>query len=238
MWVNRWSVGAWCLALAAIAVECSLRARRPTGLERMLGWGAAVVLAAAAPNGAAGRAPDVYTAFVGVAGALACTVAAAFAIPKASRSGGIVPIVRTSPRAMAGALVALWGASLLPYIVPAARAPWLAEHPRAWVAIAAAASLLCLWAEVEQTFRRRRLELGIPERTRCDSEPFWPIAVTFVIVAAAPSDASIDATGELGCVLVSVGSWRGSRSTPTRPRSRGWLCAPSSWRCRERSLRR
>jgi hypothetical protein len=215
MWVNRWSVGSWCLALAAVALGV-LAARRATGLERMLGWGGAVVLAAAAPNGTAGRAPDVYMAFVGVAGALACTVAAAFAVPRASRSGGIVPMVRTSPRVTAGAIVLLWGASLLPHVVPSGRAPWLAESARAWVAIAAAASLLCLWAEAERTFRRRRLELGIPERIRA-IRALLAVAMTFVIVAAAPSDASVDATGELACVLVSwVLAWVALHPDPAK----------------------
>jgi hypothetical protein len=195
-------VGAWTVAAAAVALGV-FAVRRPTGNERILGWGAAVVLAAASSSHTSDRALDAYMAFVGVAGALTCVLAAAFAIPKAPGAGGIVPLARTSPRPAALAVVLFWCAPVLPYVLPPDRAPRWTEHPSGWAALAAAATVLLLWAEAEQAFRRRRLELGIPERARA-LRAFLVVSAAFVVVAGLPSATSLDGLGELGCALVAV----------------------------------
>jgi DNA-binding NtrC family response regulator len=160
IWLDRgedaraWLAGAGSLGVALFA------ARRTSGVGRLLGWGAAIVLASLGSRGGHGD----LQAF-GAVGAMACLVAASVAIAQIPSAGGIVRPAPRSPAVAVVAVVALWSVALVARLAPAGGPlSWLTEHPRAWAAAVSVASLLVLMAEAEWTLRRRRLELGVVER--------------------------------------------------------------------------
>jgi len=155
-WVEprAWLVGAAALVVAFVA------ARRERPASRVLGVGAAIVIASLGATTARAGLDA-----CGTVGATACAMAAAVAVARIPGSSGMVRPVRTSatPWVVVVALAA-W-AALVARLAPE-HGEWLAvtEHPRAWAVGASIVTALALLAQVEVTLRRRKLELGVAER--------------------------------------------------------------------------
>jgi len=150
---------AWLAGLAALVVAF-VAARRERAVSRVLGVGAAIVIASLGATSARAGLDA-----CGTVGAAACAMAAAVAVARIPGSSGMVRPVRTSaaPWVVVVALAA-W-AALVARLAPQ-RGEWLAvtEHPRAWAVGASVVTALALLAQVEVTLRRRKLELGVAER--------------------------------------------------------------------------
>ncbi len=150
---------AWLTGLAALMVAF-VAARRERAVSRVLGVGAAVVIASLGATSARAGLDA-----CGTVGAAACAMAAAVAVARIPGSSGMVRPVRTSaaPWVVVVALAA-W-AALVARLAPE-RGEWLAvtEHPRAWAVGASVVTALALLTQVEVTLRRRKLELGVAER--------------------------------------------------------------------------
>jgi len=152
---RTWLAGAAALVVGGMAV------RKATPVARILGWGAAMILASLGPA----RESRVLCLF-GVAGALACVGSAIAAIAAIPPSGGIVRAEPPAPRAPSLVAVgAFWAAALVARVAQPSDGPdWMTARPELWTVGAATASALVLVAQTEWTLRRRGLELGVVER--------------------------------------------------------------------------
>jgi hypothetical protein len=162
---RAWLAGALAVGVALFA------ARRTMGVGRLLGWGAAIVLASLGPHAGPRdvRALQDLAGLhaIGAIGALACGAAASLAIARMPAAGGMVRPATRWPVAAVVAMGALAGVSIAALLAPPGGArglAWLTAHPRAWSAAASAASALVILGQIEWTVRARRLELGVDER--------------------------------------------------------------------------
>ena len=161
VWADRGSEPvAWLVAVAAL-VTAFVASGRPTRHGRVMGWGLAVVVASLAETTEA-RGLEACADV----GAMTCAAAACVAIARIPAGGGVIPATRVSPwPAAAGACVAWW-AALVARLAPDVDATsWSTGHARAWALGAALTSVGALLAISEWSLRRRRLELGVVERT-------------------------------------------------------------------------
>lgn len=150
---------AWLVGLAALAVAL-VAARRERPVARVLGVGAAIVIASL---GATAERAGLDAC--GLVGAAACATAAAIAVARIPGSSGMVRPLRTSAAPFVAVVALAAWAALVARLAPE-RGEWLAvtEHPRAWAIGASTVTALVLLVQVEVTLRRRALELGVAER--------------------------------------------------------------------------
>jgi hypothetical protein len=152
---QAWLVGALAMTIALVIT------RRATGLPRTLGWGLAVVVASLGAR-AHHRGLDAF----GALGAMACAMAACVAIARIHSAGGVVRGRGLSPVGSAVVIAVAWWAALVALLAPTrAATAWMTDHAGAWGAGAAALSMGVLLVATEWTLRRRRMELGVVERT-------------------------------------------------------------------------
>jgi hypothetical protein len=150
---------AWVAAMASLAVGL-IAVRRTTRVARALGWGAAMVLASLGPFG-----ESRFLSVCGIVGAWTCVAAAIAAIASMPLPGGIVRVAPSSTAVAVAAVSTFWCAAVAARIVPlSGTLDWMTGYPSLWSVGAAAASMLVLVAQMERTFRRRCLELGVVER--------------------------------------------------------------------------
>ena len=188
------------LAGAAALVVGGISSRKATPVARILGWGAAMILASLGPI----RESRILCV-CGVAGGLACAGAAIVAIAAIPASGGIVRTANPVPRTPAlVALGAFWGAALLARVAPPTDASdWMTDFPALWTVGAATASALVLVAQMEWTLRRRGLELGVIERALAVRSLLGTLfAVVLVVAVLGRTEA--DSLARLALGLASV----------------------------------
>ncbi|MDP9036942.1 MAG: hypothetical protein M3O50_19255, partial [Myxococcota bacterium] len=150
--------GFLCGGLAVLLALAS--ARRVTGLERAIGWGAALVLASLGVV-SQHRGLDAF----GAMGAMTSAGAAAIAIGRIQSQGGIAQVRALSPVLSVLVVGAAWAIALLARFAPeAGPLGWIVGNRHLADVAAAAASALVLLAATDWTLRRRRLELGVEER--------------------------------------------------------------------------
>jgi hypothetical protein len=180
LWVERGSEPrAWLVGIAALGLG-GLALRQTGGVARFLGWGAAVVVASLGPYG---DYPQLEVC--GVLGAVACAAAASVSIARIPAGGGMVRAPPSSAVMPSGAIVVLWAIAIVARLVrPNVSAEWMAEYPDAWALLAAAATAIVLLVQVEMVARRRRLELGIAERSLAMRVVLWACFAAMVALAA------------------------------------------------------
>jgi hypothetical protein len=199
VWADRGAEGSgWLAATAglAIALVASGRAGR---IARVLGWGLAV---ATASLGAQARSRGLEAC--GAFGAMVCAIAACVAIVRIPAAGGVVRTAKM--RALPWALVVgvAWWTALVALLAPERDATeWLTDHASAWVVGAAALSVAVLLAVSEWVMRRRRLELGVVERTVA-MRGLLGTACAAALLLALAGRAPAEATGRALAAAVSV----------------------------------
>lgn len=188
-----WVAGAASLVVGIASV------RKKARVARVLGWGAAMVLASLGPGG-----ESRMLSLCGVAGALACAAAAITAVGAIPSSGGIVRVAPSSPRNWTLVVGALWSVALVARVAPPSPAlGWMTEHPVLWTVLSAAASALALLARAEWTLRRRGLDLGVVERVLAMRALLGALAAT-VLVIGLLGHAQADSLARLAVVVASV----------------------------------
>lgn len=138
---------AWCCAVVAM-VLAAWAAERSSDAARWAAWGLAIVVASAGTD-----EPSRALGACGAVGAFACACAGIVAIARVSAAAGLVAAATMSPWPGVVVMATAWGVAIATPISPMS------------ATVAAAASTIVLLAATAITARRRRLELGVGERT-------------------------------------------------------------------------
>jgi hypothetical protein len=185
------TTGAWVGALLALVLVL-MTARRTRALERGAGWGLAVVIASLGAR-AHNRGLDAC----GALGVLTCAAAACVAIARVPSEGGMVKPARSSPVVGLVVVAASWWAAIVADVAPRDRfAIWMTGRAPVWSWTAIAATGIVLGVSTERTLRRRRHELGLPERMNAMRALLGTLLVA-AGVAAAVGPAGADGVARL-----------------------------------------
>jgi hypothetical protein len=153
-----WLAGVVSLGIGIVAL------RRATRVSRVLGWGVAMVVASLGPQ----RAGDAAQA-CGALGAAVSAAAACVAMVRVPPGGGIVGTASSSPLSGIVAVAFLWSGAMAARWGSAATSEARAD----WGVAAAVATATVLLGETEWMLRRRRLEIGFPERALAIRALLW-----------------------------------------------------------------
>jgi hypothetical protein len=188
----------WAAAVVSLCAGFAA-VRRTSRVGLAIGWGAAMVLASLGTQ----TETRALAAF-GSLGALACAAAAAVAIARTPSLGGLVRVAPTSPVFPVVGLAIIWWLALVAHLAPSdGDLAWMTESPESWGLGAALASTLVLLAQTEWTMRRRRLELGVFERSLA-MRALLGLSVGAAVFAGLISQVPAGAVGRLLVVLASI----------------------------------
>ena len=181
-----WFAGALALLVAATTSGAE------SGPVRAVGWGAAVAVVSLAP-----RTDDRLLYALGALGVFVSVAAASIAMARIPADGGMAGGRTVSPLLPIVASGAAWWWAVSARFL-AAQAPGLRAPAGAGAIAASAASLVGL---VVRTRRKRRLELGVVERTEAMRSVLATVALATIVVAViAPRGA--EPVARLGIIVV------------------------------------
>jgi hypothetical protein len=199
LWVGQaGDCRAWFAGAASLGVGL-LAARRPGRVERVLGWGVAVVLASLGP-----QAEHRGLEACGALGAMACAAAASVAITRIPSTGGVVRAAILSPVVAVVCVALLWWAALVACLAPPdGPLAWMTEYRRVWGLGAVGGSAVVLLAQTQWMLHRRRLELGVVERALAMRASLG-MSFGAALLVGLLGRAQADALGRLVIALASV----------------------------------
>jgi hypothetical protein len=189
----------WAMVIASLVVAFSAAGRQALA-PRLATWGLAIVIASLAASGAHGW----LNAF-GAVGAMACALAARYAIAHVVSAPGLAAKPARSPYTGLFTITVAWllplVATMLSFGQGRARIE-AAQHAREWATLAAGFTVVLLLVTGAWVERRRRLEMGVTTRIAAS----MALTATVALLSCAGAALRLDEPENVGRLAVGVSS--------------------------------